>query len=111
MARCNKASFEGGCPLIISTAGGVIDRLEIRGLIERHASEFDRRVRLLTLTSQGVQTLREVTPLMLNAQEKILSPLSAADQKIFMKLLSQLVNENNEFSRVPSQTSGWVDLI
>jgi DNA-binding MarR family transcriptional regulator len=33
-----------------STIGGVIDRLEKRGLIERQASPTDRRVRLLQVT-------------------------------------------------------------
>jgi len=88
-----------------STTGGVIDRLEARGLIERRASDADRRVRLLTLTRAGEQTLQGAIPIMLGAQEKILSPLSAAEKKTFMKLLSQLVNENNEFSRAPSQSA------
>ena len=87
-----------------STTGGVIDRLELRGLVDRHAPEFDRRVRLLVLTEEGKSILHSATPLMLNAQERILSPLSANDQKTFMKLLNRLVIENNEYSRAPSQT-------
>jgi len=87
-----------------STTGGVIDRLEARGLIERRACDEDRRVRLLTLTHEGEKSLQDAVPIMLTAQEKILSPLSAAQQKTFMKLLSQLVNENNAFSRAPSQS-------
>jgi len=88
-----------------STIGGVIDRLEARGLIERQASKEDRRVRLLTLSKEGQKTLKLAIPMMLRAQEKILSPLSESDKKIFMKLLNQLVNTNNEFSRAPSQKS------
>ena len=87
-----------------STTGGVIDRLELRGLVDRHASEFDRRVRLLVLTEEGQKILQMAIPFMLNAQEKILSPLIATDQKTFMKLLNRLVKENNEYSRAPSQT-------
>ncbi len=86
-----------------STTGGVIDRLETRGLMERHAAELDRRVRLLYLTRAGESTLADVIPRMLKVQSKILSPLSPAEQKTFMTLLNQLVNENNEFSRAPSQ--------
>jgi DNA-binding MarR family transcriptional regulator len=87
-----------------STTGGVIDRLELRGLVDRQASEFDRRVRLLVLKDEGLSILQMAIPLMLKAQEKILSPLSTTDQKIFMKLLNRLVKENNEYSRAPSQT-------
>jgi DNA-binding MarR family transcriptional regulator len=88
-----------------STTGGVIDRLEAREFIERRASDQDRRVRLLFLTPEGEKKLDEALPVMLSAQEKILSPLSAAEQQTFMQLLSQLVNENNAFSRAPSQST------
>lgn len=86
-----------------STIGGVIDRLEARGLIERQASKEDRRVRLLTLSKDGEKTLQLAIPIMLEVQKKILSPLSTAEKQLFMKLLNQLVQANNEFSRAPSQ--------
>lgn len=88
-----------------STTGGVIDRLEGRQLIERRACEHDRRARELYITKAGEDTLREVIPAMLKAQTKILSPLTATQQKTFMKLLSLLVNENNEHSRAPSHST------
>jgi MarR family transcriptional regulator, lower aerobic nicotinate degradation pathway regulator len=94
-----------GVALDTSTTGGVIDRLEARGWIERRSSDSDRRVRLLTLTSDGEKALQDAIPMMLATQEKILSPLSETDRKTFMKLLNQLVNENNEFSRAPSQSA------
>ncbi len=87
-----------------STTGGVIDRLQSRGMIERRASATDRRVHLLYLTPDGESKLTQSMPSMLKAQERILSPLTSSDQKVFMNLLSQLVNSNNEFSRAPSQT-------
>src|SRR3954471_24830904 len=40
-----------------STIGGVIDRLEARGLVARNVSPTDRRVRLVTPTAKGIQTL------------------------------------------------------
>jgi DNA-binding MarR family transcriptional regulator len=94
-----------GVALDTSTTGGVIDRLEARGWIERRSSDSDRRVRLLTLTSDGEKALQDAIPMMLATQEKILAPLSETDRKTFMKLLNQLVNENNEFSRAPSQSA------
>ena len=89
-----------------STTGGVIDRLQSREMIERRASESDRRVHLLFLTPQGESKLKEAMPIMLKAQERILSPLSDHEKQTFMSLLSQLVNSNNEFSRAPSNTKG-----
>jgi DNA-binding MarR family transcriptional regulator len=36
-----------------SNVTGIVDRLEARGLIERHPAEHDRRVKLLVLTTEG----------------------------------------------------------
>ena len=65
-----------------STIGGVIDRLEKRGLMQRNASEDDRRVRLLTLTDEGEALLREVQPAMMRAQVRMLAPLSETDRRV-----------------------------
>ncbi len=89
-----------------STIGGVIDRLEARGLMQRNASPDDRRVRLLTLTPQGQSLLDDVVPAMLEAQKRILSPLTAAERKQFMNMLTRLVEANNEWSRAPSEQQG-----
>ena len=85
-----------------STIAGVIDRLELRGLLVRNASLEDRRVRQLTLTDEARQLLTEVAPSMLKAQQLILAPLSSQDQAEFTRMLRQLVTKNNELSRAPS---------
>ena len=86
-----------------STIGGVIDRLDARGLVDRSHSDADRRVRLLSLTSQGRKLLHAIIPAMLNAQERILAPLSAPDRKAFLRIIEQLVVANNNLSRAPSE--------
>lgn len=85
-----------------STMGGVIDRLQMRGLLVRSLSPDDRRVRLLTLTDSGHALLRSVVPAMRRAQQRILEPLPAAERKEFMRMLSKLVVANNALSRAPS---------
>ncbi len=85
-----------------STTGGVVDRLESRGLLVRGASPDDRRVRLLTLTDAGQKLLRDAIPAMLLAQQRILAPLPATQRVAFMKMLRALVNANNALSRAPS---------
>jgi DNA-binding MarR family transcriptional regulator len=87
-----------------STIGGVIDRLERRGLIERQASPTDRRVRLLHVTPAGVALLAEVVPAMLKAQQRILAPLPAAERPQFVAMLRTVVEANNGLSRAPSDT-------
>ena len=85
-----------------STIGGVIDRLEARGLVTRSASPNDRRVRLLTLTDAGRALLEAIVPSMLRAQERMLEPLLKRERVEFMRMLRVLVAANNELSRAPS---------
>jgi DNA-binding MarR family transcriptional regulator len=89
-----------------STTGGVVDRLEARGWLERKTSTEDRRARQLTLTLSGEQALRDAVPVMLRAQEQILAPLTESQRATFMELLQVLVTQNNELSRAPSETTG-----
>ncbi len=86
-----------------STTGGVVDRLEARGWLERKTAPEDRRARQLALTEDGVQLLREAVPAMLGAQELILEPLTERQREQFMKLLRLLVDTNNAHSRAPSE--------
>ncbi len=85
-----------------STTGGVVDRLQARGLLQRNASPDDRRVRLLTLTPDGLALLRQAVPAMRRAQKRILEPLPAAERKAFVQMLGTLVRANNALSRAPS---------
>ena len=84
-----------------STLGSVFERLQAKGLIERAASAEDRRVKLLTITKAGAALLRDIVPAVERAQARMLQPLKVADRKSLMALLSQLVDLNNEASRVP----------
>ena len=84
-----------------STLGNVIERLEAKQLIERKPSREDRRVKLLYLTEAGVTLLRDIMPSVDRAQARMLQPLKPADRKTLMALLTQLVDLNNESSRVP----------
>ena len=84
-----------------STLGNVIERLEAKKLIERKPSTEDKRVKLLYLTKAGAALLRDITPSVDRAQARMLQPLKPADRKTLMALLEQLVDLNNEASRVP----------
>lgn len=86
-----------------STTGGVVDRLETRGWLERRTSPEDRRARQLVLTLAGQQALADAVPVMLRAQEQILAPLSQPERAEFMRMLGELITQNNELSRAPSK--------
>jgi DNA-binding MarR family transcriptional regulator len=84
-----------------STLGNVIERLEAKRYVERRPAREDKRVKLLHLTRSGATLLRNIMPSVDRAQARMLQPLRPADRKVLMALLSQLVDLNNEASRVP----------
>ena len=84
-----------------STLGNVIERLEAKRYVERKPAREDKRVKLLHLTKTGMALLRDVIPSVDRAQARMLQPLRPADRKTLLALLSQLVDLNNEASRVP----------
>ena len=86
-----------------STMASVIDRLEARGLMRRQASPDDRRVRLLSLSDDGHRLVDEMGPGILNAQDRMLAPLSKTERAEFMRMLRLVVTANNELSRAPSE--------
>lgn len=98
----DQRTLAGAIGLDTSTMATVVDRLEARGLMQRSASQGDRRVRLLTLTDAGCSELVAVLPAMQRAQERILQPLTPAEHAAFMRMLRTLVNANNGLSRAPS---------
>ena len=84
-----------------STLGSVIERLRAKDFVERRPAPEDKRIKLLYLTKSGAAILRDIIPAVERAQMRMLEPLKPADRKALMGLLVQLVDLNNEASRVP----------
>jgi MarR family transcriptional regulator, lower aerobic nicotinate degradation pathway regulator len=84
-----------------STLGSVIERLQAKDFVERRPALEDKRIKLLYLTKSGAAILRDIIPAVERAQARMLEPLKPADRKALMGLLVQLVDLNNEASRVP----------
>jgi DNA-binding MarR family transcriptional regulator len=74
-----------------ATIGGVIDRLEGKGLVQRSLSEQDRRARQLQLTPEGLRLLLAVRPVVEALQAEILAPLSRAERASFVALATKAV--------------------
>ena len=89
-----------------STLGNVLDRLETRGLVIRYASADDKRVKLLKISPTGRALVKRSQAAALRAQERILAPLQPKDRDTLMRLLSQLVELNNDASRAPQRLAG-----
>ncbi len=84
-----------------STLGNVIERLESKAFIERRPAHGDKRVKLLYLAKAGSATLRDIVPSVERSQARMLQPLKSADRRTLLALMTQLVDLNNEASRVP----------
>ncbi|UFN51749.1 MarR family transcriptional regulator (plasmid) [Roseomonas sp. OT10] len=76
-----------------ATLGGVLDRLEAKGLIARQPSRHDRRVKSVTLTKSGAMLLRTIDARVVAAQAEMMQPLSRAEQAQFIALLKKFVRQ------------------
>ena len=84
-----------------STLGSVIERLQAKDFVERKPAPEDKRIKLLYLTRSGAAILREIIPVVERAQARMLEPLKPTERKALLGLMTQLVDLNNEASRVP----------
>ena len=69
-----------------ATIGGVIDRLEQKGLVERSVSKTDRRAREVRLTKIGRRTYDDVLPMVTDLQAEILEGLTFDERRRFLDL-------------------------
>jgi DNA-binding MarR family transcriptional regulator len=74
-----------------ATIGGVIERLEQKGWVDRVVSERDRRARELSLTPEGQRILQALVPVVRDLQDEILQALGDADRARFLRLARQAV--------------------
>lgn len=79
-----------------ATLGGVLDRLEAKGLIARQPSRQDRRIKTIALTSDGSALLDTVKDSVLAAQAEMLQPLSETERAQFIALLKKFVGRPSE---------------
>jgi DNA-binding MarR family transcriptional regulator len=73
-----------------SNVTGIVDRLEVRGLVERRSAEGDRRVKALTITPAGVE-LRGVVMEIMSEPPAAIAALSPIDQRALRDILARAV--------------------
>jgi len=74
-----------------SNITGLVQRLEVRGLIRRHPDATDRRVRVLELTAAGARLRSTVIERMTTPPVR-LDRLSTAEQQSLVKILTHLLD-------------------
>jgi DNA-binding MarR family transcriptional regulator len=84
-----------------STSGNTLERMAQKGWVERKVDPEDRRRRVLSLTQAGRAVFEDLIDDVETVQQLLLKPLDPKERVVFMRLLTKLVQENNEFSRVP----------
>jgi DNA-binding MarR family transcriptional regulator len=94
----NPGADQAGIAALIAydkaTIGGVIDRLEAKGLVVRVPSQRDRRAREVSLTEAGVSLLAMATPEVCALQDDILAGLDARERAQFLKLASKALTKD-----------------
>ena len=79
-----------------STVSRLVDRLESAGLVERLASNHDRRAVYVEMTSEGRNALRHVTHVFRsNFEEVFLNGLTPAELNQMTELLRRLYLSNS----------------
>jgi len=70
---------------------GLLDELESKSLVERRRDPDDRRRQLVSLTSEGKNTLAELGAMYKGVEKEFLAPLDAEQRRVLHALLLELV--------------------
>lgn len=95
----DQATLAGAIAFDRPTTGGVIDRLEVKGLVRRQNDPEDRRLRRLYLQPAGKTTLDGVTPVVQRIQGLMLQGLSAPERATLLRLLAKALTAVGDVAR------------
>jgi DNA-binding MarR family transcriptional regulator len=82
-----------------NSASLMTDRLERKGLVQRRVNGSDRRARELHITAKGKLVIEGLWQKVRAANARILAPLSAPEQALFIGLLVKLIEGNCKHAR------------
>ncbi len=68
----------------------ILDKLQSKGLVERHPDPHDRRVYRVHATPAGRDLRDHLAPMVLDVRRRLFSALSAAEQTAMRRLLDHL---------------------
>jgi DNA-binding MarR family transcriptional regulator len=90
-----------------ATLGGVLDRLEKKGLLSRRRHPQDRRARALYAEQTGINLIANIEDVVSAAQERILSPLPKQDHAKFLSMVALLIRDDLPRDVSSSQAPGY----
>lgn len=86
-----------------ASLGGLLDRLELTGYIERRSDPSDRRIKKIFLSPMGNQMIKEMSARSHEMSERILEGLSTADR---LQLADLLMTVKQNLNRVRDEIQG-----
>ncbi|GGC90466.1 MarR family winged helix-turn-helix transcriptional regulator [Enterococcus wangshanyuanii] len=78
-----------------STVSGIIQRMEKRGLIERHSCKEDNRLKAIFLTAAGEQKVKENIDKLENFDDRLINNIPTEELDVFFHVLEKL-SENSK---------------
>lgn len=69
----------------------IVDELERAGLVERHRNPVDRRAYALEMTEKGRDWLAQARPLLISAEDRMLSMLDSTEREVLVGLLQRVL--------------------
>ena len=87
---CSQNQLGRHTAMDVATIKGVVDRLAKRGFLDSYADAKDARRRIVCLTDVGREVALAAIEVAKEITRKTLKPLSAPEQKQFLKLLREL---------------------
>ena len=76
-----------------SDVTAALTELEARGLVERRVDPDHRRRNIVTITPPGLDTLLDLDAMVDQIQDAVLAPLTAAQRRQFVSLMSHLCHD------------------
>jgi len=98
MPGLDQATLAGAIAYDKMTIGGVLDRLEAKGMLTRRVNTRDRRARVLEATPAGQALVAKATPIVAALQDAILPGLDASERKTLMRLMKKTADAGNHLS-------------
>ena len=78
-----------------SVAKRMVDNLEKRGFVKVSKSETNQRLKILTLTKEGVEAVRKVDRIMTNLKQDFFSCLTEEESDEFFRLVRKMTLANH----------------
>ena len=100
LAPINQADLSKSTGFDKGDLARVLEIFESRGLIERNSNPDDRRNKIIVLTNSGKKELYRLDPMVGDAQEALLKPLSPDERAQLVDMLQRLLVYHESYSPI-----------